>query len=71
MEELLVGYPDAAEALGVSRTTVKRLVTAGELEKLTIGRRALIPVAAIEAFYVRRMEAAETKAQVTRPDETP
>ena len=64
MESYLVGLPGAAEALDVSRSTVKRLIAEGELEKVTIGRRALVPVASIEAFYVRRLEAAAEKAQL-------
>jgi excisionase family DNA binding protein len=56
MEQLLVGLSEAGHGLGVSRSTVKRLIGAGELEKVTIGRRTLIPVASIEEYYVRRVE---------------
>jgi excisionase family DNA binding protein len=39
----------AAEMLGVSRSTVTRMVADGRLPSFLVGRRRLIPVAALEA----------------------
>ncbi len=64
MESYLVGLPAAAQALDVLKATIKRLIAAEELVKVTIGRRVLITVASIEAFYVRRPETASEKAKL-------
>ena len=64
MESYLVGLPAAAQALNVSKSMIKRLIAAEELVKVTIGWRVLITVASIEAFNLRRVEAASEKAQL-------
>lgn len=51
---LLLTIPQAAERLGVGRSTVYELTAAGELEVVHIGRCARIPVAALDDF-VRRL----------------
>jgi excisionase family DNA binding protein len=43
----------AAHRLGVGRTTVYELTTAGELEVVHIGRGARIPAASLDAFVER------------------
>ena len=63
-EQYLTCIPGAAQALDVSKSTIKRLISDGELVKVTIGRRALVSVASIEAFYVHRLEEAAAKSQV-------
>ncbi|TFV67226.1 UNVERIFIED_ORG: DNA-binding protein [Bacillus sp. AZ43] len=52
---LLPIYPEAGRMLGVGRTTMYGLITSGELRTVKIGRRRLVPAAAIEA-YVARLE---------------
>lgn len=47
----------AADMLGVGRTMVFQLIRAGELESFTVGRKRLIPVAAIHRFVQGRVEA--------------
>lgn len=47
---LLVTMPQAAEALSVGRTTVYELVRAGRLATVRVGRRRLVPVAALVAL---------------------
>jgi excisionase family DNA binding protein len=50
VEARLVGYNDAAGMLGVHPRTIRRVVARGDLPVVRIGRRALIPVSAIEGF---------------------
>lgn len=47
---LAVNVPEAARRLGVSPRTVATLVACKELPSRKIGRRRVIPVAALEAF---------------------
>ena len=61
LEELRpVGLPiaDAARYLGVSRWTVQRLRSRGELEGFRIGAAAMITVASIDAYVLRQRDAA-------------
>ncbi len=56
MEQMLYPiWPDAARSLGLGRTKTHQLVASGELRTVTIGRRRLVPRAALEEF-VRRLE---------------
>lgn len=45
----------AAEHLGIGRTTIYRLIDAGELTSITIGRCRRIPLDCIAAFVARRL----------------
>lgn len=47
MESLAVSVKDAAQALGVGRTTVYFLLNTGELEAIHVGRRRLIKAASL------------------------
>ncbi len=47
---LLVHVPVAARMLGIGRTKVYELVSAGELELVHIGCRALVPVDSVQSF---------------------
>lgn len=49
---------EAAEHLSVGRTTVYRLLAAGELLSITIGRSRRIPLSSIAAYVTRRIAAA-------------
>lgn len=54
--QLLVPIPDTCRVLGyLGRTKVYELVNAGELTKVSIGRRGFITRASIEA-YVERLQ---------------
>jgi excisionase family DNA binding protein len=48
-------YPilDAAQVLGIGKTKTFELIRAGELETVRIGRRRLIPAAAIDEYVDR------------------
>ena len=47
---LAVGMDEAARRLGLSRRTVATLVSEGQLISRKVGRRRIIPVAALEVF---------------------
>jgi hypothetical protein len=50
MEPYLASIPEAQRALGIGRTTAYRLMDAGKLERVKIGRRTLIRVSSIKAL---------------------
>jgi excisionase family DNA binding protein len=63
---LLVNIPMAAETLGgISATTVRRLIAAGELPVVRVGRRIMIEEKAIVAWIerVKGHESATEKAE--------
>jgi excisionase family DNA binding protein len=60
-QPLLLTIPEAAHRLGVGRTTVYELTSAGELEVVHIGRCARIPTAALDAFVERIRDQSVTK----------
>jgi len=49
-EQLAVSIPEAARRLGLSIRTVATLVSRRELVSRKVGRRRIIPIAALEAF---------------------
>ncbi|WP_239341672.1 helix-turn-helix domain-containing protein [Frankia sp. CiP3] len=53
MHTLLLTTTEAADLLGVSRTTVYELLNAGQLESVRIGRSRRIPRAALVAYVDR------------------
>ena len=48
-----VSTVEAAGALGVCRSTIHSLIRDGALESFKVGRRRLVPVAAIDEFAAR------------------
>lgn len=50
MEAYLASISDAQRALGIGRTTAYRLIEAGKLAKVKIGRRTLIKISSIKAL---------------------
>ncbi len=60
MEQVLLPiWPDTAQALGVGRSTVFRLIADGELPSVRIGRRRLVPVDGVRD-YAARLAAEQT-----------
>jgi excisionase family DNA binding protein len=53
----LLDVAAAARQLSLGTTTVKKMVAAGQLRSVTVGRRRLIPAAALDE-YTARLEAA-------------
>jgi excisionase family DNA binding protein len=47
---LALSVKETAEALGLSKAFVERLIAIGELPSRKVGRRRLVPVAAIQAW---------------------
>lgn len=47
----LYTIPEAARALGLSRTTIYALIAAGRLRRVKVDRRALVPWESLQAFY--------------------
>lgn len=54
-EPLLVSIREAAELLGISQRMTIKLVDAGELRSLKIGRRRLVPMAAVRDYIAERL----------------
>ncbi len=63
---LLMTIRDAAEALGLSRSTVYELIGRGELEVVHVGRSARVPAEAVRSFVeqLRGRDMAETHGSV-------
>lgn len=58
MDRLAYPITDAAERIGVGRTTLYGLIESGDLESVTIGRRRLVTEDVLRAFLARRAQAA-------------
>ena len=53
VDRLLLSIEDVQGALGVKRSTVFSLIQRGQLASAKIGRRRLVPVAALEEFVAK------------------
>jgi excisionase family DNA binding protein len=62
MDKLLATRQEAARALSISVRSVDFLIETGQLASRKLGRRRLVPLAALEAF-ARRDHARITPAQ--------
>ena len=62
---LLLPIPETCTTLGVGRSTVYAMAGRGDIEIVRIGRRALVPMASIEAYVarLRAVRAADVTAQ--------
>jgi excisionase family DNA binding protein len=66
---LLYSVPEAARLLGVGRTYMFRLIAAGEIESIKVGKLRKIPHDALGCYIDRqRHEQAATPAVERRPD---
>lgn len=54
--KLLLTPDEAAQALGVSRSTVYELINSGELTAIRIGRSRRVPTEVLERFVRARTE---------------
>lgn len=52
---ILVGVEHAAELVSISRAQLYRLLDTGEISSMKLGRRRLVPVAALHE-WVKRLE---------------
>jgi len=51
--KLAYSIPEAAQALGIGRTLAIKLVQSGQLRSIKVGRRRLVPAAALEELLAR------------------
>jgi len=69
MENALLLSPQrCAELLGVGRSFVYVLLAKGQLESIKLGKRRLIPRAALEAFIAAQRELQAAAAEETQSD---
>lgn len=68
---LFLTIPQAAAELNVSPRTVAARLAAGEIASITIGRRRLIPRAALDAFVSGRMAANTSATAGSAADDAP
>jgi excisionase family DNA binding protein len=61
-DRLLVRIPEAAERLGLSRSTVYELIAAGELRVVRYGRAVRVPVSELVGWVERQSQAGEAPA---------
>jgi excisionase family DNA binding protein len=54
VEKRVLDVPEVAGTLGVHPLTVRRLIRNGELRAVRIGRRVVVPVAALDQFLESR-----------------
>ena len=54
---LLCTVEEAAEMLSIGRTKTYRLIAAGQIRTIRIGRRRLVPISELEALITELLEA--------------
>jgi excisionase family DNA binding protein len=53
LSRLLLDYEEAGDALNVGRTTIYKLVAAGEITPVKIGKRSLVTADSVRAYVAR------------------
>lgn len=61
-ERLLVRIPEAADRLGLSRSTVYELIAAGEMKVVRYGRAVRVPVTELAGWVERQARAGDSPA---------
>jgi excisionase family DNA binding protein len=61
-DRLMVRIPEAADRLGLSRSTVYELIAAGELKVVRYGRAVRVPVTELTGWVERQSRAGELPA---------
>ena len=56
MDQLLLSIEDTARSLGIKRSLLYQMLVRGDIESVKIGRRRVVPAAAVEAFVQRLRE---------------
>ena len=62
-----ISIPQAAQALSVGRTTIYEEIRAGRLESIKLGKRRLVPVAALTSWINERQSATMSEPRVLPP----
>jgi excisionase family DNA binding protein len=60
VERLMFRPIEAADAIGVSRSKIYELISAGEIPSVTVGKSVRVPVAALNEWIGRRLAARAT-----------
>ncbi|HEX5742011.1 MAG TPA: helix-turn-helix domain-containing protein [Pilimelia sp.] len=60
MPRLMLTVEDAADWLSVGRTTMYALISAGDIQSVTIGRLRRIPLLSLEEYVSRLMHKNDT-----------
>jgi len=68
MERQTVTVEQAAQALGVGRNLAYELVRTGKLPSLRLGRRIVVPRAALDRLLAGDAPAAASQSQQLEPD---
>jgi excisionase family DNA binding protein len=55
IEPLNVSIPEAARIIGCGRSKLYEIISTNELPVIKLGRRSLVPVAALRAFVEAKM----------------
>jgi excisionase family DNA binding protein len=56
-DRMLLTVEEAAERLGIGRSTMYALITSGEIDSIHVGRLRRVTPAALSSFIARRVEA--------------
>ena len=70
-ERLAYSIAEAAEAIGISRDTVYRLIQRGEVHSVLVGKRRLVPRASLLELLGVATEEAEDQATASAPGAIP
>ena len=57
-EPLAATITDTCQIIGVRRSTIYRLINAGDLEIIKIGKRTLVVIASVQSFIASRQASA-------------
>jgi excisionase family DNA binding protein len=68
MERLFLKPAEAAELLGVGRTTVYTLIASGSLPAVRVGRSLRVPLAGLRAWAERRGTGTVTQHEPGSPE---
>jgi len=55
LDELLISVNEAARRLGIGRSLCYELIASGQLPRVRVGRRTLVPVTALHEWVDRKL----------------
>jgi excisionase family DNA binding protein len=53
-EPLAVRIPQAAQMLGIGKSTLYEIIASGEIETIKIGRSTVVPIESLRSFLLQR-----------------
>jgi excisionase family DNA binding protein len=66
MEQLTISVPEAGRRLGIRRNTAYEAARQGQIPTIRIGRRVVVPVAALEAMLAVKSKQEIVAAELVR-----